>query len=415
LLTRAVSQADLGGGAPTLSRTVRDVLRPYRELLATPGGLRFSSAAFVARLPIAMVGLGIVLLVVAQTGRYGRAGAYSATFAMVNAVAAPLIARLVDRFGQRRVLMPAVPVACAALAAFVALVTAGAPAVVQLSAVVVAALAAPSIGSLVRARWGYVLGPDPRLHTAYAFESVLDELIFVLGPLLVTLLATLLAAQAGLLAAATLLAVGTAALVVHTASEPPASRHADGHPSALRSPGLPAVMTVLLFVGGVFGAVELSTVAFADEAGHRALAGPLLACYAGGSMVSGLVFGGLQRGWPPRRSMVIGSAVMTATVALLPFVGHVPLLAVLLFVAGVGIAPTLISAFSLVERIVPSLAVTEGLTWATTALVVGFSANTWLAGRLVDGPGVPWAFTAGACSGLLALVAGRTAYPRLPA
>lgn len=400
---------------PALSRTVPRVLRPYRELLATPGGLRFSSAAFVARLPIAMVGLGIVLLVVAQTGRYGRAGAFSATFAMVNAVAAPLIARLVDRFGQRRVLLPAVPVACTALAGFVVLVSAGAPEAVQLLAVVAAALAAPSIGSLVRARWGYVLGQDPRLHTAYAFESVLDELIFVLGPLLVTLLATLLAAQAGLLAAAALLAAGTAALVVHTTSEPPASPHGDGHPSALRSPGLPAVMSVLLFVGGVFGAVELSTVAFADQAGHRALAGPLLASYAAGSMLSGLVFGGIRRGWPPRRSMVIGSAVMTATVSVLPLVGSTPVLAVLLFVAGVGIAPTLISGFSLVEGLVPAVAVTEGLTWATTALVVGFSVDTWLAGRLVDGPGVPWGFAAGAGSGLLALVAGRAAYRRLPA
>ena len=393
---------------------MRAVLSPYRDLLATPGGLRFSSAAFVARLPIAMIGLGIVLLVVAETGRYGRAGALSATFALVNAGAAPVIARLVDRYGQRRVLLPSVPAHCVALATFVLLVSVGAPDPTQWAAVVVAALLAPSIGSLVRARWGYVLGPDPRLGTAYALESVLDELIFVLGPLIVTVLATLVAPQAGLLVAALVVLVGTGALLGHRVSEPPPSVHGSGHPSALRSAGLPVLMVVMLFVGGVFGAVELSTVAFADEHGHRALAGPLLACYAGGSLLSGLVFGTLPSDLPRRRSLLLGAAVMTVTVAVLPFVRSTVLLALLLVVCGVGIAPTLISGFSLVERIVPSAAVTEGLTWATTGLVVGFSSSTWLAGHLVDAAGVPWAFSVATGSGSLALAAGVAAYRRLP-
>lgn len=393
---------------------MRAVLSPYRDLLSTPGGLRFSSAAFLARLPIAMVGLGIVLLVVAETGRYGRAGAFSAAFALVNAGAAPVIARLVDRYGQRRVLAPSVPLHCLALVTVVVLVSTGAPDWTQWTSVVVAALLGPSIGSLVRARWGYVLGDDPRLGTAYALESVLDELIFVLGPLIVTVLATVVAPQAGLLAAAVVVLVGTATLLAHRASEPPPSAHGDGQPSALRSAGLPSLMIVMVFVGGVFGSVELSTIAFADAHGHRGLAGPLLACYAGGSMISGLVFGAVPSDLPRRRSLLIGSAVMTATVTVLPFVGSVPLLAVLLVMCGVGIAPTLISGFSLVERIVPSSAVTEGLTWATTGLVVGFATSTWLAGHLVDSAGVPWAFSVATVAGSLALLAGLAAYRRLP-
>jgi MFS family permease len=390
------------------------VLSPYRNLLSTPGGLRFSAAAFLARLPIAMVGLGIVLLVVAETGRYGRAGAFSAAFALVNAGAAPAIARLVDRYGQRRVLAPSVPAHCVALTTFVLLVSNGAPEWTQWTSVVVAALLAPSIGSLVRARWGYVLGSDPRLSTAYAFESVLDELIFVLGPLIVTVLATLVAPQAGLLAAAVVVLLGTTALLTHRSSEPPPSEHGGGHPSALASAGLPVLMVVMVFVGGVFGAVELTTVAFADEHGHRALAGPLLACYAGGSMLSGLVFGAVPPDLPRRRSMLIGAAVMTGTVTVLPFVRSTVLLAALLVLCGVGIAPTLISGFSLVERIVPSVAMTEGLTWATTGLVVGFSFSTWLAGQLVDSAGVPWAFTVATGSGLLALGLLRATWSRLP-
>jgi MFS family permease len=373
------------------------VLRPYRELLATPGGLRFSSAAFVARMPIAMIGLGVVLLVVAETGRYGRAGALSATFALVNAGAAPAIARLVDRLGQRRVLLRAVPLHLVALLAFVVVASREAPTWTQVVTIVVAALAAPSIGSLVRARWGYVLGDDPRLGTAYALESVLDELIFVVGPLIVTLLATLVAPQLGLLTAGALLAAGTGLLVSHQASEPP------------------PLMAVMVFVGGVFGAVEISAVAFADEAGHRGLAGPLLACYAGGSMLSGIAFGSLRATIPPRRSLLLGAAVMTATVVALPFVQPTWLLAVLLVLAGVGIAPTLISAFSLSERVVPAAALTEGLTWMTTALVIGFSAATWLSGRLVDSAGVPWAFSVATASGAVALLLCWATYRRLPA
>ena len=390
------------------------VLRPYRELLATPGGLRFSTSAFVARMPISMLGLGVVLLVVSETGRYGRAGALSATFALAEAAGAPLVSRLVDQRGQSTVLVPAVAVHLVALTAFIVLASAGGPLWTQFLTAAVAGLTLPSMGSLVRARWGFVLGDDPRLHTAYAYESVLDELIFVVGPLLVTVIATTLAPQVALFVAAGVLVGGTAALLTHRASEPPVSGHGSDHPSALRDTGLPVLMLVMVFVGGVFGAVEISTVAFADEHGHRALAGPLLACYAAGSLTSGFVFGAVRGAYPPRRSLLVGAGVMTATVLLLPFVGSVWLLAVLLVLAGVGIAPTLISGFTLVEKAVPASAVTEGLTWATTGLVVGFSAATWLAGRLVDGAGVGWAFAVGAVSGLVALLIARATYRRLP-
>jgi MFS family permease len=391
------------------------VLRPYRDLLATPGGKAFSGAAFVARMPIAMVGLGIVLLVVAEDGRYGLAGAVSATLALVNAGAAPAIARLVDRHGQRAVLAPAVALHAAGLCLFVALVSAGAPTWTYFVSAAAAGLFGPSIGSLVRARWGHVLGRDPRLHTAYAYESVLDELIFVLGPLLVTVLATRVRPQAGVLTAVLLLVAGSAALLAHRASEPPAAHgHEEGHPSALRSPGLPVLMLVMVFVGGVFGAVEISAVAFADEAGHRALAGPLLACYAGGSMVAGLLFGAVRWVVSARRRLLLGATAMTVTVTTLPWVDQAGVLAGCLFLAGLGIAPTLISGFSLVERMVPAGTVTEGLTWATTGLIVGFSTATWLSGRLVDLEGVGPAFTVATASGLCALVVCALAFRRLP-
>lgn len=380
------------------------MLRPYRELLSTPGGLAFSAAGFVARMPMSMVGLGIVLLVAGRTGRYGVAGALSATFALVAALAAPVIARLVDRLGQRAVLVPVVALNALCLFALIMVVSLDAPTWSWFLAGGAGGLTSPSVGSMVRARWSHVLGPDARLQTAYSFESVIDELIFIIGPLLVTVLATRVADQAGLLAAVTLLVIGTAIFVANRSTEPPARPGRDrAAGSPLRAPGMWVLVVTMLFIGGVFGGVEISTVAFADEAGRTAIAGALLACYAGGSMVAGLAYGAIHWRAPVVRRFLVGTGVMTATVAVLPFVRQPAVLAPCLFVAGLGIAPTLISGLSLVERMVPARSLTEGLTWATTGLVVGLATASSVAGRLVDEVGADRAFLVGAVSGAAAV------------
>lgn len=382
-----------------------DVLRPYRDLLATPGGLAFSAAGFVARMPISMIGLGIVLLVVARGGQYGRAGAISAVFAIVNALSAPAISRLVDRLGQRRLLLPAVAVHSAWLLAFITLASNDAAGWTLFLTAGAAGLFAPSVGSLVRARWRHVLGSGPQLHTAYSFESVLDECIYVLGPLLVTVLATRVAEQAGLLSALALLVLGSVALAGRHASEPPATGSHEGTGrSALLARGMPVVVTMMVFVGGVFGGVEISAIGFADQVGNTSLAGPLLACYAAGSMLAGIGYGSRHWRWSLTRRLLVGAAVMTVTVAVLPLVGEPWVLAPCLFVAGLGIAPTLISGLSLVERLVPQGQLTEGLTWATTGIVVGVSLASPVAGRLVDDAGARTAFTVGLASGAAAVL-----------
>jgi MFS family permease len=390
------------------------VLRPYRELLATPGGLAFSSAGFVARMPISMLGLGIVLLLVAHGGRYGRAGAISAVFAIVNALAAPAIARLVDQLGQRRVLVPTVLLHGVWLSAFIVLATKDAPTWTLVVTVALAGVFEPSVGSLVRARWGHVLGSGPRLLTAYSFESILDEVIFILGPLLVAVLATQIAEQAGLIAALALLLIGSFALVAQRASEPPVMpRLEHGDRSPLTAAGMGLVMLFMVFIGGVFGGVEIATIGFADQHGHAALAGPLLACYAAGSMVAGIVYGAVRWRWSLPRRLATGSFTMTLTLAALPFVHRPAVLAPCLFVAGLGIAPTLISGFSLVERLVPPGQLTEGLTWATTGIIVGIAIASPVAGRLVDDLGARRAFTVGLVSGIIAVVISLAGLRRL--
>jgi MFS family permease len=367
-------------------------------------------------MPISMIGLGIVFLVVAHSGRYGLAGAISAVFALVNAFAAPAISRLVDRHGQRRVLVPVVVLHGVWLVSFIVLTSTDAPTWTLFVTVACAGVFEPSVGSLVRARWGYLLGQGPRLQTAYSFESVVDEVIFIIGPLIVTLFATQVAEQAGLLAALVLLLVGSFALSALRTSEPPVvarTEHSGGSP--LSAPGMRVVMAFMVFLGGVFGGVEISTIGFADQHGHASLAGPLLACYAGGSMVAGIIYGSIRWRWSLPRRLVTGALTMTFTITVLPFVHRPAVLAPCLFVAGLGIAPTLISGFSLVERLVPAAQLTEGLTWATTGIVVGIALASPVAGRLVDDVGARQAFTVGLVSGALAVVICLVGLPRLHA
>jgi predicted MFS family arabinose efflux permease len=167
---------------------------------------------------------------------------------------------------------------------------------------------------------------------------------------------------------------------------------------------MPLLVVVMFFIGGVFGGVEISAVAFADHEGRPELAGPLLACYATGSMLAGLAYGAVHWRVPLTRRLLLGALVMSATVALLPLVDRPALLAPLLLLAGVGIAPTLISGISLVERMVPGAKMTEGITWATTGVVVGMAVASPVAGRVIDEWGASRGFLVGLVSGMSAVL-----------
>ena len=178
------------------------LLSSYRRVLAHPGALRFSSAGLLARLPIAMTGLGIVLLVQAGTGSYAVAGGVAAVFMVANAVMAILQGRLIDTLGQYVVLTSASTVYGAAMGLLVWSVQSDWPIITSYGAAAVGGAMMPAIGSAVRARWSHVLESPTEVQTAYALESVLDEAIFIVGPVLVTFLATAVLPAFGLGAAA---------------------------------------------------------------------------------------------------------------------------------------------------------------------------------------------------------------------
>ncbi len=367
----------------------------YAVLLRTPGVRGFSAAAFVGRMPIAMLGIGTVLLVQDRRGSYALAGLVTAASAIGSSVVSPQVSRLVDRYGQRRVLPVQLAVSVTGLLALVVLAGSSAPAAVLPAAAAVSGGAFPQLGSCARARWNAVLAKQGRtgeVPKAYAWESVVDEVVFVLGPLLVVLCAVVDPAV-GLLLAALLATVGTLGFTAQRSTEPVVVRtHGRRSRSALTERGIPALVASSAFVGVVFGSIEVTMVAFAGERGARSSAGWLLALVAGGSACAGLVYGARTWSTPLPRRYVRSLLVLALGCVPLLLAPSVPVMAPAALLAGIAVSPTLIASFGLVDLLVPAASRTEGFTWLTSGLGLGVAAGSALAGAVADGPGARPAF-----------------------
>ena len=389
------------------------MLTSYRRVLSEPGTLRFSATALVARLPISMVGLGIVLLVSAATGSYALAGAVSAAYMLANALFAILQGRLLDTVGQRRVLTVAAVVFGGSTLLLVWSVQAGWPLWVTYVVAAVAGASLPQVGSSVRARWSHVLSEPRDIQTAYALESVFDEAVFMLGPILVTVLATAWHPVAGMLVAVVACVGGTLVFTAQRTTEPPATgrrRETGPRPSfGWRTVGPLAVVSAAL--GTLFGAVEVSTVAFAEEQGSQAYAGPLLALYALGSLLAGVITGSLHWRRGPDVRVRWGSLGMALAMLPLYFVDSLLVMGLLLLLAGFAIAPTLIGALSLTEQTVPRARLTEGMAIMHTGLVAGVAPGATISGLVIDHHGASAAFLVALGAGVVATIAG-LALPR---
>src|SRR5690606_26780278 len=257
----------------------RPVRNPYREVLALPGALAFSAAGLLARFAVPMMSIGIVLMLSELTGSYTTAGTVSATFVLSQAAGAPQLSRLVDRFGQARVMRPSLAVSALALVALIVAAVNAAPLWVIYGCAVLAGLTTGSMGSLVRARWTNVTETPHQLHRAFSLESSLDEFTFVVGPVVATALATSVAPWSATATCAILLVGGGFTFLALRGTEPaPHPRTAeDPQPGApvIRSPAVLGLVVVFMFVGGIFGASEVAVVSFTDELGRAGAAGPL--------------------------------------------------------------------------------------------------------------------------------------------
>jgi len=390
-------------------------VRAYVTILRIPGALAFSSAGLLARFGGAMMGIGTVLMASSLYGSYGVAGGLAAANAIAWAAGTAYLGHLVDRYGQRRIMLPAALISAGSLAAMVLLALFHAPLVTLFACTVVSGLTGGSPGALVRARWNYVLTSPRDLHTAYSLESTLDEVCFVIGPVLATWLATSVHPTAGLVAPVLLGAGG--ALVFYSLKQTEPKVVTDTTRSTgrflLGYPGIVSVIGVGLLMGSIFGSIDVTTVAATTAWNARGTAGLILGAMSLGSAIGGLLYG--ARGWrsPLWTRFVLGACLLGVTVCSLFFATTPVILGVCGFVAGFTIAPTFINANGLIHRLVPDSRLTEGLAWMGTSLGIGVSIGSTVAGHAIDVYGYHGGFVCAAASGILACLIGLVSIPVL--
>ena len=360
----------------------------YSRIFRVPRMPSLLLTALVARLPIGINGLAIVLMLKAERGSFGIAGLAAGALALGTAVGTPLMARIVDRAGSW-VLAVMGPACGVGLVALIATADSAPPAVIVALAAATGA-AAPPVSSILRALYPRLLRDQPGLiHGAFALDSVLTELLFIAGPALTAAIAVLASPQAALALSAVCVAVGTVAFLVALRGidvDAPAPAPA-GLLGALRGAGVRTLVVTMLPVGVAFGILEITITAFAAEEGHPELAGVLLTLWAVASAAGGLVYGAR-----PRRS---SASHVHLRVALLLPLGLAPIalatspatMALLVVPAGIFIAPLLATRNELAGVVAPPGTETEAYTWPLTAIVAGIAAGQAVAGAIVDGPG----------------------------
>ncbi|MGW9292479.1 MFS transporter, partial [Streptomyces albidoflavus] len=268
----------------------------------------------------------------------------------------------------------------------------------------------PNAGAMARARWQVLLGEDPaRRHTATSFEQAVDEVCFMAGPALAAVLCTALFPEAGTLTGVALLAVGITLFTAQRATEPrPHPRPAAGSAAPLRRPGTAPLLAVFLATGIVFGTLEVTTLAFADSAGHAAAGGLIVGLQAAGSCVAGLVYGARAPAGPAAARLPVLLALLAAALALPALAattGSAALLAPAVLCAGMATAPVMITAMTLVQHRTPPARLNEGLTLAVTAILTGIALGSALAGQTADhlAPGTGYTVALAAACAAIAL------------
>jgi predicted MFS family arabinose efflux permease len=377
----------------------------YRSLLRTPGAAAFFFTASIGRTGIAMTGLGLVWLVHARTGGYGTAGLAAAGFAFAEAVIGPQLARLIDRFGQARVLPFSLLVHGCAIAAALGSTTAAA----EITAATCAGAAVPQLGALSGARWAYLLRGERagELPAAFALESLANATAFLLGPVLVTVLgAAGDPALATAFAAGLILAAGAALAAQRRTAPQPASGHAGQARTgpALLRPAFVLLALLNLAIGLFFGTMSVSVSAFAIGHGEPGLAAPVIAAAGVSGLLSGWVYGRRRHRTPARRQLVVASAYLTGAALLLPFAPSAVWLGAAVVVTEVAVPPTLVLLNVLSEKAVPPAVLTQAFTWNNSANAAGSAVAASLAGRAADTWGSSAAFALAPVSGLVLLI-----------
>ncbi|MEU9226600.1 MFS transporter [Streptomyces massasporeus] len=375
----------------------------YLEILRARHAARLLVGTLVGRLPNATAAIAIVLFVRAEGGTYSLAGALAAVYGVANAVGQPVLGRIVDLRGQPRVQLPAAVLSALAMALFAFSGIGSLP--LAYAAVAGAGLFTPPLEGGLRALWSSVLRREDQVHTAYAMDAVAQEVMFTVGPLLVTLCTSLWSAQAALLVLNVIGVLGALSVVVSPPSRAWRSAPREAHwLGALRSAGLLALLAAFLFIGMALGSITVASVPYADAHGGDAVYGWLMAALGFGALVGGTVYGARQwAGEPARRLQVLVALLVVCYLPLMLMPDAVPMVA-LTALAGVFLAPAIACAFVLVDRHAPRGTVTEAFSWLVTTFTVGHSVGAGVAGPVVEAGGALWGFAVPGVAGGVSLL-----------
>jgi len=383
----------------------------YRTLLRAPGAAVFFLTAAVGRLGIAMTGLGIVWLVHARTGSYTTAGLVTGGFAIAEAVAGPQLARLIDRSGQPRVLPPVLLCHAAAVATLLALVGAGTPDWLMTVGGVLVGGTIPQLGALSAARWAALLRDEraAALPTAFALESLANEMAYLVGPALVSILGASGYPAAGTLLAAALVVAGGLCFAAQRRTAPPTSGLAAGRHRTGRSllrPGFVVLVGVNLAIGAFFGAMQISVTAFAVEHGAAGTAAVLFTISSCASLLAGWLYGLRRWHTAPRVQLAVAAAGLA--ICCLPLlVARSPVeLGFGLALTGLAIPLILVLCSVLAEAAVHWAVLTQAFVWLNSASAAGSAGMVAVAGWAVGSFGAHGGFAAAAmATGVLAVLA----------
>ena len=378
------------------------MLSKYRQAFAGNTAWRFSTAGFIARLPISMVGIGILMYVEAERGSYAIAGAVSGSVAIAAAIGGPLSSRLIDKLGQHRVLPIQILIIVICSVALVLLIPSNVPSPYLFIFAIGSGIAYPSIGALVRSRWTALLVSGPILLTAFSIESIIDELIFIVGPTISATASVKIHPAAPQVIAIFLLVVGGLWLASMRSSEPPvnAKQGKPGKPVVFQN-GLIYLWVVHVASGMFFGAVETAIIAFTKLAGQPIYGGIVIALWSFGSLVGGVVYGGLNLKSQLQKQLIVVSFLLIPATAGMVFVDSIFMLALLTIAAGIGVSPLLIASAAITQRRSPVGRTTEAIASMYAGIGLGFAFALAMAGWLIDTRGTNYAFALGAIAALL--------------
>jgi MFS family permease len=380
----------------------------YRRALAAPHVLPLVASSVLARMPIAVLALALVLFLRQHTGSYGSAGAIAGLFAFADALSAPVQGRLVDRLGQTRVIVPLTFVHVSALAGVVALASSDAPLVTVGVCAAVAGASVPPVGAALRPLWPGLMPEEGLLSAAYALDAILTEVVFILGPAVTALIVASISTAAAVIASAIFALVGA---LWFASLEPSRAWRPSGGPTGalgpLASPGMRTMVIAMFPFGFCIGAMEVVLPAFGAEHGSESLPALLLGLQGAGSAAGGLWYGSAERrfGGLVRAYLLLLVAVPVAF-ALVALAQSVVTMVVLITLSGAVLAPLTIAENQVLQRIAPPGAITEAFTWVLMASVLGVGAGAAIGGAIVDGSGWRTAMAAGAATAAVgALVA----------